>query len=48
MLSVPLTMTVKLVLERDPELQKFAILMGPSQEPPMPLPTATTSPADPG
>jgi AI-2 transport protein TqsA len=38
MLSVPLTMTVKLILERDPDLQKFAILMGPSQEPPMPLP----------
>jgi AI-2 transport protein TqsA len=49
MLSVPLTMTVKLILERDPELQKFAILMGPSQEPPMPIPTAvaTDSPGTP-
>jgi AI-2 transport protein TqsA len=42
MLSVPLTMTLKLVLERDPELRKFAVLMG-SEEEPTPLPTATTT-----
>ena len=42
MLSVPLTMTLKLVLERDPELRKFAIMMG-SEDEPTPLPTATTS-----
>jgi AI-2 transport protein TqsA len=44
MLSVPLTMAVKLVMERDPDLQKFAILMGPSDDPPMPIPTATVTP----
>ena len=42
MLSVPLTMTLKLVLERDPELRKFAIMMG-SEDEPTPLPTATTA-----
>jgi AI-2 transport protein TqsA len=45
MLSVPLTMTVKLVLERDPELRKFAILMGPSEDPPLPLPQDPVPPA---
>lgn len=40
MLSVPLTMTLKLVLERDPELRKFALLMGSSDEPPPPPVTA--------
>ncbi|MEJ7600800.1 MAG: AI-2E family transporter [Kofleriaceae bacterium] len=42
MLSVPLTMTLKLILERDPELRKFALLMGSEQDP-TPLPTATMS-----
>lgn len=41
MLSVPLTMAVKILLERDDELRKFAVLMGPGEEPPMPLPTVT-------
>lgn len=42
MLSVPLTMVLKIGLERDHELRKFAVLMGPGEEEAMPLPVATT------
>jgi predicted PurR-regulated permease PerM len=44
MLSVPLTMVVKIALERDPELRKLALLMGTGDEAKAPLPTATTEP----